>query len=87
MMDNQLFLGLAVTPTFQSHLEQVPEQLRSHFIHPDYLQTVEHQGVKYLGKSLGSLIDFSSVELSQTHIQSLLRRLNIDEAPLVLLVT
>lgn len=39
------------------------------------LRSVTYQGKSYLGKSVGPLANFSDLELSEEHLQSLLKRL------------
>lgn len=75
--DYQIFLGFPVNPSFQEQLKQVSIELVSTFIqdHPDYLQRIEHRGIPYLGKGIGSLVDCASVDLIQENIYSLLKRL------------
>lgn len=91
LIDHQLFLGLPLDNSFQNQLGKVSHHVRSLLIqnHPDYLNIVEYQGITYLGKHLGSLVNFSNLELVETHIYSLLRRLTVDypyeQIPLVLI--
>lgn len=77
MIDFQLFLGFPLFSSYKIDLEALEPALRSFFIqnHPDYLQSVEFNGIKYLGKPLPSLVELSDVELLEANIYSLLRQL------------
>jgi hypothetical protein len=78
MYDSQLFLGLPVSHSFQRELDQLPASLHEVFIQnksSSYLQQVEYEGVRYLGKYLGSSIELVELDSSQNHIYSLLKKL------------
>ncbi len=89
IFDYQLFFGFALFDTYLAGLAQISPELRSTFIHPHYLHKLDHEGQGYLGKYLGSVVEFSTLELVQAHIYSLLRRLIADypyeDHPLILL--
>ncbi|MBA3723073.1 MAG: hypothetical protein H0W88_11835 [Parachlamydiaceae bacterium] len=76
-LDYQLFLGFPLNSDYQILLKQTPENLRSLFIQndPDYLQEVEHEGILYLGKSLGSSVQIQKIDQMEANIFSLLQRL------------
>jgi hypothetical protein len=75
MFDYHLFLGLPLHLEFAKELQTIPISLRSSFIqdHPDYLQMIEHNGVTYLGKRIGTLLPLNSLELLEANIYSLLK--------------
>lgn len=77
MMDYQLFLGFPLHSSYSAKLQLTPTEVRSTFIqnHPDYLQSLNHEGTAYLGKFVGVHIDLISLDLVKTNIYSLLRRL------------
>jgi hypothetical protein len=91
IFDYQLFLGFPLSDIYLSQLSQLSPELCSVFIknHSDYLHQVEIEGKIYLGKYLGPFVDFSSLELIQNNIYSLLKRLianyPYESYPLVLL--
>lgn len=92
MFDTQLFLGLPLTGSYQQELERLDLSERDFFIQGEvspYLQQIESEGVIYLGKYLGPSVETSSLDFSQTHIYSLLKKLVPDypyeQHPLLLL--
>lgn len=92
MPDTTLFLGFALSESYQKELAHLPAIERELFIqkHPSlYLQEIESDGTFYLGKCLGPLVEFSTLEASQSHILSLLKKLipsfPYEQYPLLLL--
>lgn len=83
MFDTILFLGFPLTDAYRLALLAIPSVERDLFIQnqdpfqPDspYLQKIEHEGIEYLGKYLGSSIDMATCDLSYFHILSLLKKL------------
>ncbi|MFI0434143.1 MAG: hypothetical protein ACH350_00250 [Parachlamydiaceae bacterium] len=91
MFDTQLFLGFLLFDTYLVKLRSLSDSERALFIQhedPAYLQLVVNQGVEYLGKYLGQSVDMATVDLSSSHIYSVLRKLVPDfpykDHPLVL---
>lgn len=92
MLDQRLFLGLPLTPSYFDQLKKLPPPLLATFIQresPDYLQEIESEGIKYLGKYLDSPFDMANLDSLETNIYSLLKRLipdySYEEHPLLLL--
>lgn len=77
MFDYQLFLGFRLEKEFQSELDLVPEPLKALFIqnHPDYIQKIDYEGLPYLGKHLGSPVEFNQIDLVKENVISLLRKM------------
>lgn len=76
--DYQLFLGFLLTEPFLAQFNLVSSDLKSVFIHPQYLQLIQLEGQTYLGKYLGARVEYPALELMQANIYSLLRRLIYD---------
>lgn len=78
--DYYLFLGFPLSETYEMRLNQIPFEVRSAFIQngSDYLQFVTDNGKNYLGKALSTPVEFSSLEIIQDHLYSLLKRLISD---------
>jgi hypothetical protein len=78
MFDYQLFLAFPVSKSYQDLLIQVSDPLRALFIQQtegEYLQEINDQGIRYLGKNLGPSIELEKLEFVQTHIFSVLKRI------------
>ena len=76
MFDYLLFFGIPISEPFQLELDKIPENVRSLFLKGnEYLQLIETEGISYIGKCLGDSTDFSSLELAQAHVFSLLKLL------------
>lgn len=77
MFETILFLGFPVSDSYERILRQLPEVERDLFIgssDSSYLQKVENEGVQYLGKYLGPIIEMGALEMSSSHIYSLLKK-------------
>jgi hypothetical protein len=92
MFDTILFLGFPLSAAYQQALIQLPAAERELFIQSQdsvYLQKIENEGMEYLGKSLGPSIDIATLEMSYSHIHSLLKKLiphfPYEQHPLLLL--
>lgn len=89
--DYQIFLGFCVSPSYNECLNRLSSTVRSLFIqnNAEYLQQIDFDGLTYLGKPLGPLVDMQSLELFEANIYSLLRCLVADHVyekyPLILL--
>lgn len=78
MFQYHLFLAYPVNSEYHAKLAIVAEGIRALFIqnnHQDYLQSLEYQGQSYLGKNLGSVVDFHGLDASISNLISLLQRL------------
>jgi hypothetical protein len=92
MIDTQLFLGLPLSDSYQQELSRQPASVRELFIQlhsSPYLQQLESEGILYLGKYLGSSVEFATLDVVQAHIYSILKKLiphySDEEQPLLLL--
>jgi len=78
MFETVLFLGIPLSSSYQLLLDQLPLAERELFISSSdssYLQKVENNGGEYLGKYLEQPVDMSTLELSNAHVYSLLKKL------------
>lgn len=77
MKEVELFFGLPIDKTLERELKEVDEAVLSIFIRPEeaYLQEATLQGKRFLGKSIGTAVDFNHLELLETNIYSLLKRI------------
>jgi|LakMenE18May11ns_1017448.scaffolds.fasta_scaffold9369885_2 hypothetical protein len=74
----ELFLGFRVGESYRAKLDLVDRDLKNLFLKNDqeiYLEENFHEGIYYLGKSLGKIKDFSSLEALEANIYSLLKKL------------
>lgn len=92
MFDTVLFLGIPLSDAYQQALDRLPAAERELFIQNQdsaYLQKVENEGIEYLGKYLGFPIEMATLEMSYSHVYSLLKKLipsfSYEENPLLLL--
>ena len=76
-MQPNLFLAYPLSPELQEALDHANPTLVALFTQgrPDYLEFIEHNGGRYLGKWIGESSDLSSVEQLKLNVQSLLLRL------------
>lgn len=72
----KLFLGYPVDSGFEKALNGVDPAIVSLFIQDgeDYLHEVRYQGARYLGKQVSQIADFEQLELLETNIYSLLKK-------------
>lgn len=77
MLERRLFLGFPVDRLYESALLNVSPQLLALFIQNEgqYLEEVFFENQRYLGHYLKSPANLSDLELMQSHIYSLLKRL------------
>jgi hypothetical protein len=78
MFDTILFLGFPLSDADKQTLIQLPAAERELFIQnqdSSYLQKIENDGIEYLGKYLGPSIEMAALEMSYSHVYSLLKRL------------
>lgn len=73
----ELFLGFPVDGHFKDLLLRVNPDVSAMFIQnkSDYLQQITLHDRDFLGKNLGQIIDISSLNLIQTHILSILKKI------------
>ena len=76
-LDASLFLGFLVDTEVERDLNKTNACLRELFIssHDQYLHCLTYEGNNYLGKYLPAVAPITEIELIETHIISLLRRL------------
>lgn len=78
MYSTSLFLGFPVHEDFSLLLMGVRPELIALYIKQDegmWLQEIEYQGSKYLGKSLGDLVESDKLSLFASNIHSFLKKL------------
>jgi hypothetical protein len=77
MFERRLFLGFQIDSAYQTALLAVNKALLGHFINDngEYLSELVYENQRYLGRFLDSPIEVNSLEFSQEHIISLLKRL------------
>ncbi len=75
----ELFLGLPITKELAALIDSLPAEKRDLYIQPskEYLSEVTVDNKRYIGKSCGEKVDFDSIQLVETNILSLLRKLEI----------
>lgn len=69
MFQSELFFGFPVD---------------SHFPKTSYLEEVSLNGVTYIGKKVGPLVELSDLELIESHIHSILQKMDLAEPSLML---
>jgi len=78
MKETSLFLGILLSNLLQEGISSLPTAERDLFIQDcdsPYLQRVEIEGTRYLGKYLGLSIEMGQLDSTHAHILSLLRKL------------
>lgn len=77
MVSSRLFFGFIVQEAFASKLLFVPKDLESFIIQNEepYLYKVSHEGNIYLGKYVKSELNLAELQLVETNIFSLLKKL------------
>lgn len=92
MLIQVLFLGSPISGVIaRAYMDNF--QVASFFIgvEKNSLNEIEFQGVRYLGKFLGTKADLDRIELLEANIYSILKKINSDiscqAVPLVLLTT
>jgi hypothetical protein len=76
--DTILFLGFPLSDAYQKRLLELSSIERELFIQKSsspYLQEIENEGILYLGKYLGSIIEMAALETLSFHVYSLLKKL------------
>lgn len=76
MFETELFLAFPVTSQYEEALNAAPQGLKEAFINTEnYLTFLQHEGVNYLGKSLGESILEEELKNAAKHICSILMKL------------
>jgi hypothetical protein len=78
MFKKSLFLGVPIDHTLKIELSCVSPEIRKLFIqegNPSYLQEAKFENQFYVGKHVAEGADFSSLELLESNILSLLNKL------------
>ena len=78
MIEMQLFLGFPVDRAFAAALKQLDKSILEIFVGikpTDYLQDIEFQNMRYLGKIVGEIGDSAQLNLLKENIYSLLIKL------------
>lgn len=90
--DVSLFLGFFISPSYEQLLQSVAPEKRGLFIGKEqrYLQEVEFEGRRYLGKFAGCLNEVSQLNLLEQNVLSILTKMIPDypyhQEPLLLFV-
>jgi hypothetical protein len=73
----QLFMGVVVEGPFAAQFSAANPQLVALFLSPDreYLLEIQHEGKRYLGKTVSKSTDLASLEQMEANIVSLLRKI------------
>jgi len=76
-MQPSLFLAYPLSPEFQAALNQTNPNLLALFTQgrPDYLEYIDRNGQRYLGKWVGEISDMTTLDQLKTNVASLLTRL------------
>lgn len=82
MFDRKLFLGFLISQEYENALLAINPQLFALFIHTksEYLHEIVYHEQRYLGRFIPSPCELSDLELLETHIYSLLKRLVPDHS-------
>lgn len=90
MLEVELFVGFPVDPLFAKELSTADPHVLNAFVQEkgEYLQEYTCDGLRYLGKHVGKNINQSELDLVETNIYSLLKKVvpefPYDETPLYL---
>ncbi|PJD94725.1 MAG: hypothetical protein CK425_10815 [Parachlamydia sp.] len=90
MLSARLFLGFPVNSHFAAQLSLVNPDIVRYFVQQngEYLIEVSYLNQLYLGKYIEGVANFAQLELLETHIYSLLKRIAPEfayrEVPLIL---
>lgn len=89
-LEAELFLGFPVDELYSNQLKSINPHIKSQFIQEGdvYLQEIVHQEMRYIGKFVGNIVEYKQLELLETNIYSILKRVVADfpyeETPLYL---
>lgn len=77
MYEVELFLGFPIDSSFATALSSIDPKIISIFIRNDrdYLQEITYQNNRYIGKFAGKLNDLSGLELLNSNIYSILKKI------------
>lgn len=72
-----MFFGFPVDERFSSALKSLDPRMIDLYVQEGeaYLQSIENEGSKFLGKPVGSITETSTLELLQLNIYSILKKL------------
>lgn len=73
----KLFMGVVVEGPFAAKFAAANPQLVALFLGPEreYLLEVQHEGKRYLGKTISTSSDLASLEQTEANIVSLLKKI------------
>jgi hypothetical protein len=72
----QLYLGVYITPELQDILKTIPRDIYDIYTQGgDYLQEIHLKDKLFLAKPIGTSTDFPSLELTESNVMSLLKKL------------
>lgn len=77
-MENvDLFYGFPLDEAFMEQFRKVNPEISTMFIQDssDYLQKISFNNQSFIGKNIGRVTDIDSLNLTQTHILSILNKL------------
>jgi hypothetical protein len=89
----QLFLGFPINTLFAEKLAEIPSEILKFYIceGDNYLKKIEKHGICYLGKNVKNCVEFPTLQLLETNIYSLLKKIipnyPYHNTPLVILAT
>lgn len=69
-----IFLGFPIDPLYKEQLEKVNPARRG-FILEEGLEEISHEGLIYLGRTVGEKVTLCEISLLEAHIFSLLKKL------------
>lgn len=77
MEDTELFLGFSLTSGFLDKFQKLNPDICSLFIqkNSNYLQKIYINNDVFIGKFVGQIVDIDKLQLIQTHIFSVLKKL------------
>lgn len=78
MHSASLFLGFRIDEAFSEILTTIRPDLLALYIRAGqgmWLQEIEYEGQRYLGKSLGDLIDMEQLSLDASNVHSFLKKI------------
>lgn len=78
MQHTSLFLGFHIAKDYDLLLKKVRPELLSLYIKEGegmWLQEISHQGHRYLGKTVGDLVDVDQLNLQESNIISFLKKI------------
>lgn len=82
MFFTKLFMGVVVEGSFATQFATANPQMIALFLNPnrEYLLEVQHEGKRYLGKTISTAADLASLDQMEANIVSLLKKIIPDYA-------